>query len=315
LGFKSIPIPIIVGATGTGKTLVALALSRFLGGEVISADSRQVYRHLSVGTGRPRGVWKNNSYLVDGVSHHLMDILEPTEIYNAGLFSRQGRLLIGEILKKSRVPLVVGGTGLYIRALVDGLTPLPERDDVLRRALTLRAEKEGREALHRELGEVDPVAAATIAPNNLSRVLRALEVYRLTGKPLSLWHRENQQSSPYSFRWFGLRWPKEELETHLAKRCRAMVRGGLVEETKALLAQGVSRAAPAFQSLGYGFALDYLQGRLTRDELEERFFRQTRLYVKRQNTWFRAEKRIQWIDTHLGDSPLRLADAICAALE
>jgi tRNA dimethylallyltransferase len=224
-----------------------------------------------------------------------MDFLPPTERFSAGDFARRSSEIIDEIVKKGRPVILVGGTGLYLKALVDGLAPLPPRDESVRRDLAARAKKEGRPALHRELTAVDPVASEKIPANNIQRIVRALEVYRLTGKPLSWWHREKTTPSPLSFLWIGLHWEKSALESRLAERCRAMVNGGLVEETASLLKSGVPADAPAFQSLGYREALAHLAGRLTRAEMSDQFIHQTRLYAKRQLTWFRRDPRVEWM--------------------
>jgi tRNA dimethylallyltransferase len=301
-------IPILVGATGTGKTAVAIALAGRVDGEVVSADSRQVYRRLSVGTGKPQGRWVHRAghavkdyYEVQGVPHHLMDMLEPSEPYNAGIFARQAEQLAGILLQHRQTPLIVGGTGLYVKALVDGLAPLPGRDNVIRKALTALAERDGRGSLHKELSRVDPEAGRKIPANNLPRVIRALEVYLLTGHPLSWWQKEKTAPSPFRFRWFGLQWPREALERSLAQRCREMARDGLLDEAEAALKSGVPADAPGLQALGYAEAVERLKGRLSRGEFEEKFFLKTRQYVKRQVTWFRAEKRIHWI--HLDGPP------------
>jgi tRNA dimethylallyltransferase len=309
-------IPILLGPTGSGKTAVALAWARRTDGEIISADSRQIYRRLSVGTAKPRGRWirrarlPENAYEVEGVPHHLMDILEPTEVYSAGLFARQAEEILGLLSSSSTPALVVGGTGLYLRALTDGLAPLPSRDEALRNELLEKARQEGRAALHQDLARVDPAAAGAIPVNNIARVVRALEVFRLTGRPLSWWQKEKTRPSPFSFQWFGLQWPKDRLEKNLADRCRAMVRRGLLEETSALLEKGVSPSAPAFQALGYDLAVDRLKGRLSSDDFESRFIHQTRLYAKRQMTWFRANRRIRWLPVPDPLDPDALAEKI-----
>lgn len=318
---KERSIPILVGATGTGKTGVAIALAGRVDGEVISADSRQIYRHLTVGTAKPAGRWVHRTdhpvkdfYEVDGVPHHLMDFLEPTEPYNAGLFSREASALVEVLLRFRRTPVVVGGTGLYLKALADGLAPLPGRDDVIRKALTALAERDGRPSLHKELSRVDPDAAGKIPVNNLARVMRALEVYLITGRPLSWWQKERTEPSPFHFQWFGLEWPKAVLERFLAERCRAMIRGGLLTEVEAALGRGLGPDAPGLQALGYGDAVERLKGKLTQEEFEKRFFLKTRQYVKRQVTWFKADKRIHWIRLDGPPDPGAVADEIVALL-
>ncbi len=281
---------------------MALELARRLNADVVSADSRQIYKHLLIGTSKPAGQWKEDAthplkryYAVENIPHHLMDFLEPTGPYNAGLFAKQAGQLLETLLAAQRPVILAGGTGLYLKALVDGLAELPPKDDSLRKQLAERAAREGRKVLHENLVKLDPESAARIPPNNLVRVIRALEVFELTGKPLSWWQKEKTTPSARPFRWFGLRWPKERMEKHLAERCRRMS-DGLIEETRRLLDQGVPATAPAFESLGYRTAVDLLAGKLSLAEFEKDFFLQTRQYVKRQMTWFRANIRIHWLD-------------------
>jgi tRNA dimethylallyltransferase len=315
-------IPVLVGATGTGKTGVALSLAGRVDGEVISADSRQVYRRLLVGTAKPEGRWVRRasravkeSYEVEGVPHHLMDMLEPTETYNAGLFTRQASSLVDELFRHRVTPIVVGGTGLYVKSLVDGLAPLPGRDNVIRKALTALAERDGRGSLHKELVRVDPGAGAKIPANNLPRVMRALEVYLLTGRPLTWWQETHTEPSPFRFRWFGLEWPREALDAHLAARCRGMVKAGLLEETEAALKAGVPPDAPGLQAVGYAEAVERVKGKLSQEEFESRFILRTRQYAKRQLTWFRAEKRVRWIPVEGPSDFDGIADRIVRWLE
>lgn len=316
-------IPVLVGPTGAGKTEVALALARRMGAEVISADSRQVYRHLTVGTAKPAGKWVRRQarsvqdvYEADGVPHHLMDFLEPTETYNAGTFSRQASGLMKTLLSEGRAPIVAGGTGLYVRALVDGLAPLPERDDGIRKALYALADRDGRPALHRELLRVDPVSAETIPPNNIARIVRALEVFLLTGRPLSsFWKSKSDEPPAFPFRWFGLLWAREDLEDRLRRRCRKMIEAGLVEETRALVDRGVPHDAPGLQALGYRQAVEHVRGKISKDELESGLYLKTRQYAKRQMTWFRADRRIRWIVMDKGSDPETVAEEISASLE
>ncbi len=305
-----LPVIVIVGPTGVGKTEVALEVAKSIKGEVISADSRQVYRDLCVGTAKPVGKWsatkEGNRYVVKGVVHHLIDHVDPSETYTAGQFTREAKAVLG-VLSQRHVPAVlVGGTGLYIRSLVRGLAPLPEADPILRNKLADRAEREGRAVLHRELQKADPLAAQIIPPNNIQRVIRALEVYKITGRPLSSLQKEGTHPAPWDFAWFGLRLDSPLYQERLQKRCRSMVEG-ILAETRDLLRRGVLPTAPAFQSLGYRESLAHESGQISKDEFEQELFKQTRLYAKRQLTWFRGEPSIHWIDVSTVPSARGLA--------
>jgi tRNA dimethylallyltransferase len=313
-------VVVLVGPTGSGKTAVALHLARRLDAEVISADSRQVYRRLSAGTAKPDGEWRNDArhplgryYDVDGVPHHLLDVLDPTETFSAADFARRAETVLAALSAAGRRAILAGGTGLYLKALVDGLAPLPARDEALRRELTDYAASKGRPALHAELARVDPDAAARIPPNNIARVVRALEVFRLTGRPLSRWQKEETRPSARRFAWFGLRWPKDALRRRLDDRCAAMV-PGLLRETSSLLREGLTADAPAFQPLGYREAVRHLRGELTRAAFEELFRRATRAYVKRQLTWFGADRRVAWLDVREPFDAAALAADLARAL-
>ncbi len=289
------PVIVIAGPTGTGKSDVALALAKRISAEIISADSRQVYKHLCVGTAKPAGVWRKSHYMVDGVVHHLVDHVEPTEPYTAGRFVREAGEILEELSHRGVPAIIVGGTGLYIRSLVRGLAPLPEANIELRERLAQRVRLEGRLALHAELERVDPDSARSIPPNNIQRVIRALEVHELTGKALSEIQRTQTHPSPWIYKWFGIKMDPETYKERLQKRCLAM-EGGIVAETKALLDRGVSPLSPGFQSLGYQEAIQLINRKKSKESFSQELFKQTRLYSKRQMTWFRSEPNLCWLD-------------------
>lgn len=307
------PILVIVGPTGVGKTDVAVEVARQIAGEVISADSRQVYQGLSVGTAKPVGDWAETAagrrYLVKGVVHHLLDHVAPTETYTAGRFTREAKAVLEELSRRNVPAILVGGTGMYVRGLIRGLAALPERDPQLRKELTDRALREGRLALHKELSQVDPSAALAIPPNNIQRVIRALEVHKITGRPLSELQREGTHPAPWDFAWYGLRWDPALYSERLKQRCQSMV-DGILAETHDLLAKGVPPTAPAFQSLGYREAIAYASGQISREEYHQEFEKQTHLYAKRQLTWFRGEPSVRWVSSGPGITPLLLAKQI-----
>ncbi len=285
-----------MGPTASGKTELALRWAKAHGGEIVSADSRQVYKHLSVGTAKPQGQWTPELYRVSNIPYHLVDIIEPDQTFTAADFVRRAGEKIAEIRVRGATPILVGGTGLYLKAFSEGLAPLPPRDEAVRAELLEFAEKQGRPALHAQLQKVDPVAAEHIPANNIQRVLRALEVYRLTKKPLSQWHSEHQaqasQQSPLTF--YGIDLPLKELHQRIEVRCAAMLENGMIEETQALMKQGVPPEAPGLTGLGYPRVIAYLKKELTRENLLKLLIQDTRQYAKRQRTWFRHQAEVQW---------------------
>lgn len=264
----------IVGPTASGKTELAVALAQKLGGEIVSADSRQVYRRLDAGTAKPpRGL---------PVAYHLIDVVEPSETYDAGRFGEDARRLFGEIRARGRRPILCGGTGLYARAALDGLSPLPRRDEALR----LRLARDP-EALRKRLAAVDPQAAAAIPAGNVQRAVRALEVYELTGKPISE-HWKDGRGAAMPRTLLSIRWEPEALRARIEARARAMW-PALLSEVAALLADGLTGAEPGFQSLGYPEAVACARGELSSDDGLASMIKHTLSYAKRQRTWFRHQ--------------------------
>lgn len=304
------PVWILVGPTGVGKSEVALAVARRIGAEIISADSRQVYRGLSAGTAKPVGDWRETAagprYVAGGVVHHGVDVADPTEPFTAGRFVQVATAALRDLSRRDVPALIVGGTGLYVRSLVRGLAPLPPRSDALRAEWDALVLRKGRAHLHGLLAEVDPAAARAIPVNNTQRVQRALEVHRLTGRPLSDWQAKETRPADWDFEWNGLDMAPEIHRGLLRDRCAAMA-GGILEECAALRKRGVPPDAPAFQSLGYREAVACLEGKMDRPAFEAAFFRQTLLYVKRQRTWFRAEP-VRWWSASLPFEAASIAD-------
>lgn len=281
----------LVGPTAGGKTELALALAGALDAEVLSVDSRQVYRRLDVGTAKPDHAARA------AVPHHLLDVVEPDQPYDAARFARDARLAVADVLARGRQVLLVGGSGLYLRALTDGLCSAPPADAAVRAALADELAVRGVAALHEELRVHDPEAAARIAPRDAVRIGRALEVLRLTGRPLSAWQRSHGFGDrPYDVLVQVLCPPSDELELRIARRCVAMWEGGLLEETEAVLAAGFSPALRPLQAIGYREAQAYLGGTLDREQAIERMRIATRQYAKRQRTWFRALAGTTWLD-------------------
>lgn len=289
---------VIMGANASGKTRFALEIAGKRGGEIISADSRQVYRHLSAGTSKPRGKWiktpEGKFYLVDGVPYHLVDILDPKESYDAAGFSRDASKLIKNILKRKKWPIIAGGTGMYIQALWNGLDKMPKADPAVRKRLAGYAEKFGRRALHERLKKTDPEAAAKIPPANLQRIIRALEVQELAGKPISkIWSGRFFNSLPTHLADFVfLKWPKRVLAGRIRKRTHDCF-DEWVRETKTLLSMGYSKDCPGLKSLGYPAVMDYIESKISARAAADKIVTLSLAYAKRQNTWFSKYKNIK----------------------
>ena len=283
---------LVVGPTASGKTELALALARALDGEVVSADSRQVYRELCAGTAKPR---RDRQGRVEGIPYHLVDCVPVSEPFDAGRFAALARARIAEIQGRGRVPIVAGGTGLYIRALLEGLCELPSRDEALRRRLEEEARVQGRARLHERLRQVDPGAAAAIPANNIQRVVRALEVYELTGRPISkLWsEHKNEPSGGHIVPSAVLRldWPPEILRQRIAARAESMW-PRMLEEVRGLLRRFTGEES-GFQSLGYPEAVACVRGQLSLAEGLRRLISCTCAYARRQRTWFRHQVSAQ----------------------
>ncbi|MFI5252545.1 MAG: tRNA (adenosine(37)-N6)-dimethylallyltransferase MiaA [Bacteroidota bacterium] len=284
----SLPIFVIVGCTCSGKTALAIALAKHCNGEIISADSRQLYRYMDIGTAKP------SRDELQAVKHHFIDILNPDQEYNAGKFGKEARKVIDTIIAQNKTPIVVGGSGLYIEALIDGFFDGPSADPELRHYFYERLKKEGGDGLHKELQKVDPDAASKMLPSNTRRIIRALEVFRITGTPIS---QLQKSATPISlpYRLIALDWNRKTLYERINERTKRMIEQGLIDEVKRLQELGYSRDLNALQTVGYQEAFRFLAGEISYDDMVELIKRNTRRYAKRQMTWFRADKRIRWI--------------------
>ncbi len=281
-----IPILIVAGPTASGKSKLAVELARKLDGEIISADSRQIYRGLDAGTVKPSKEERAR------VRHHLIDIIDPVEKYNAGRFARDAAGVIEKLVNERKTPIVCGGTGFYIQALVRPFFSEPESLDRRKEKVRLRLkemyEKKGAEALHGELAELDPESAARLHPNDFQRVSRALELYYLSGRTMTQLLSEPKAESPYMPFTILLDPQADQLKEAIHFRSKRLFNSGWPEEVRALLASGVRPDAPGLQSLGYNEVIDLVKGKVGRKETLEKIIRKTWQYARRQRSWFKV---------------------------
>ena len=283
-------VPILVGPTAVGKTSVSIVLAQDLNAEIISADSRQVYKHMNIGTAKP------SSDELDAVPHYLVDILELDKVYTAGQFAEDALNLIADIRSRDKTPLVIGGSGFYIKALVEGIFDTPSRDDAVRESLEAEAEKIGSGKLYERLRKVDPDYAATIHPNNIKRIIRALEIYEVTGKPATEHFEEEHQGIPYPYVFIGLKRPRRQLYERINLRVEQMIKDGLVDEVRSIREMGYTGEENALQTVGYQEIFKYLDGKISLEESINEIQKNTRRYAKRQMTWFRNQHNVTWFD-------------------
>ena len=304
---------VICGPTASGKTELALALARQTGGLIISADSRQVYKHLTIGTAKPQGVWKDGEYLVDGVPYYLVDFLDVTDNFNAGAFCARAREITEKFPHKQLI--FAGGTGLYLHAFFVGMDELPPGTPESRAAVEKILKEEGKAGLHARLQEKDPASAEKIPPGNVQRTMRALELFLLTGKPASELKSGNffQLPDTQQSHWVYLDWDRQTLTARIQTRTEQIF-DGMVEEARLLSAAGFSAQTPGLKSLGYPQAVEFLTGKLSRSAAVERIATLTRQYAKRQRTWFNRYLQAQRICLTAPDDfkPARIAAEILA---
>lgn len=284
---------VLLGPTATGKSQLAVEMALRFKGEIVSADSRQVYRYMDIGTAKPTPQQRAL------VPHHLLDVVDPDEDYNVARYKEEATKAIEAILARGKLPFLVGGSGLYLAAVMGELDlPIVGPDAQLRASLEREAEQGGGELLHQRLAVVDPEAAVRLHPHDLHRVIRALEVHHLTGLPLSAFSRKEGGPREPRFRFLriGLTAPREVLYQRIDRRVEQMMKQGLSEEVKGLLARGYHLGLKSMDSLGYRELGAHLDGRITLDEAVETFKRNTRRFAKRQLTWFRRTPEVHWFD-------------------
>ena len=284
------PLLCVVGPTASGKTGLAVELALRYGGEVVSADSMQIYRRMNIGTAKP------TQEETRGIAHHCIDLIEPDDDFSVALYVKHARAAIADITARGKRPILAGGTGLYVSSLCDNITfsPMPG-SEAIRAELTAFAQKNGNEALWEELRRVDPPLAAALHPNNLGRVMRALEVWRLTGVTMTEHQRHSRLAPcPYHVCMLGITYEdRAALYARINRRVDLMLEQGLLDEIKALSQAGYSKTAA--QAIGYKEFFGYLSGQCTLNEAAERVKQESRRYAKRQLTWFRRDERVRWL--------------------
>lgn len=282
-------VVVITGPTATGKTALALTLAQRYNAEIISADSRQVYRHLNIGTAKPTAAEQAQ------VPHHVIDVVNPDEHFDVARFRTLAHETIAALTRRGKRVFVVGGTGLYIRALTRGLFVGPQADPALRKRLTAREQEYGPGFLHNWLRQVDADTARRLHPNDRTRLMRALEVWLLSGKPMSVWQREHGfRERPFSTLLVSLVLEREVLARRIQQRCQQMIRAGLVDEVRRVWDMGFGEQLPVFRTIGYAQIVDLLHGRSNLEEAVAHMATATRRLAKRQLTWLRAESEVQW---------------------
>ena len=307
-GNALISLPIVLGPTGSGKSELAIKIAQALGGEIVNCDSLQLYRGFNIGTA------KVPADLRQGIPHHLIDILDPRELFTAGQYAHVAREALAQVASRGRAPVVVGGTGFYLRALLEGLFAGPSRDESIRTRFQDR-ERKRPGSLHRILSRLDPAAGARIHPNDTNKTVRALEVRLLEGKPITvLFEKGRNPLSGFHPVKLGLDPPRNELYERINARAVAMFQRGLVDEVRQLLAAGVPMTAKPFESLGYKQALQVVQGLLTEQQALESTQLETRRYAKRQLTWFRREAEVHWLHG-FGDDVRMQDEALATVVE
>lgn len=294
----------IVGPTCSGKTKIGIELAKLIGGEIISADARQIFKLIDIGTAKP------TSEELSEVPHHLVDILSLDEEMSAGAFAELAGKIANEIFVRRHVPIIVGGSGLYLRAVIDGLFNAPEISSNVRTDLRERYHKVGAEKLLEELRQIDPAAAEGMIPQNFKRILRALEVFYSSGKRISELRREHPSMVNFQTIQFGIHLDRKLLYRRIEKRVDEMIQNGLVDEVKEILRRGFNPNLNSLQTTGYKEVIGFLQKKINYEDMVSLIKMNTRRYAKRQMTWFNKDERIIWIEAE-EKSPKEIAREIC----
>jgi tRNA dimethylallyltransferase len=283
---------VVVGPTCSGKTELSLLLAEALNSEIISADSRQFYRHLNIGTAKPG---KN---ILQKIKHHFINTLNPDEYFNASKFEKAALEICKNLLNQNKIPIVAGGSGLYLKALIDGIFDSADADKNYRAFLLKQKELYGNEYIYNKLKKVDPESASKMLPQNWKRVLRALEVYHQTSEPIWKQQQKYKRGSGLNFFQYGLNWNREKLYSNIEVRVDEMIADGLVDEVKDILSKGFDKNLNSLNTVGYKEIIDHLDDKISLERAVELIKRNTRRYAKRQLTWFNADKRINWFEVN-----------------
>lgn len=288
---------VICGPTASGKTSLSIELAKQIQGEIVSCDSMQIYKEMDIGTAKPTEEEKQ------GIPHYLLDFVSPEDRYSVADYKKDAKKAIKEIIQKGKIPIVVGGTGLYIDSLIYEIEyPIIEFDETYRKQLEKRVEKEGLANLYAEAKKIDPIAIEKISQNDTKRILRILEIYHTTGKTKTEQEIESRKNPPeYDYHVYALKWEREALYERINKRVDIMIEQGLIEEVKSILKKH-EKFPTAMQGLGYKEVVEYLQGKLSKEEMIEKLKMETRRYAKRQMTWFRKNKQTIWLP---GEAPIQ----------
>lgn len=301
---------IIVGPTAVGKTELSLKIAEAIGNaEIISADSRQIYKFMDIGTAKPMPEERKR------VRHHFIDIKYPDEYYSAGKFGREARKVIKDLHSQGKQAIVVGGSGLYIRALVDGFFEKQVFDQSLKEKLKKEIREQGVQSLYLRLQQVDAESAEKIHPNDAHRIVRALEVFELTGVPLSQFQKQSAQKADFEPLFFGLTRPRQKLYQMIENRVHHMLQLGLVQEVRDLQARGYTEKLNSMQTVGYKEVFDFLRGEIDYEQMVRLIKQHTRNYAKRQLTWFRKDKRIHWLQLGEQESVNKYVEKILGEIQ
>lgn len=286
-----IPLIVIVGPTAVGKTEISIDIALRLNGEIVSADSMQIYKYMDIGTAKPTIEERK------GVPHFMIDIITPDQEFSVALYKEMASKIIKEIHERGHMPILTGGTGLYVNSIINIMDFSSTADWRLREELKKQAKMYGNEYLYNKLREIDPITSVKLHPNDIRRIIRALEVYKLTGKPISYYQltTQNRPNPDYDVLMIGLTMDREKLYNRIEARVDKMIKAGLVDEVRWLCEKGYKDNMIAMQGLGYKEIIKYLDGQCTLEEAINTLKRNTRRYAKRQLTWFRRDKRIHWI--------------------